>query len=98
MPQEPHGDFTSPFPTRASQLLRGVREVVREAGSGGIPCHAVLDAVRNYLLDTGHVGIYLPAFRKETYARVESVRAATACFLNADADEIAFTKNASEAN
>lgn len=46
VPQEPHGDFTSPFPTRASQLLRRVREVVREAGSQGITWHAVLDAVR----------------------------------------------------
>ncbi len=68
-----------------------------DTAAASLPPDSVLDAVRSYLLDTGHVGIYLPAFRKETYARVERVRAATAHFLNADADEIAFTKNASEA-
>ncbi|ODV42477.1 cysteine desulfurase [Cupriavidus sp. UYMMa02A] len=57
---------------------------------------AVLDTVRSYLLDTGHVGIYLPAFRKETYARVDAVRGKLAALLNAAADEIAFTKNATE--
>ena len=68
-----------------------------DTAAASLPPDAVLDAVRDYLRDTGHVGIYLPAFRKQTYARVEAVRAATARFLNADADEIAFTKNASEA-
>ncbi|CAJ0771569.1 aminotransferase class V-fold PLP-dependent enzyme [Ralstonia chuxiongensis] len=67
-----------------------------DTAAASLPPDVVLDEVRSYLLDTGHIGIYLPAFRKETYARVEKVRAQLADFLDADADEIAFTKNASE--
>jgi cysteine desulfurase / selenocysteine lyase len=68
-----------------------------DTAAASLPPDAVLDEVRSYLLDTGHVGIYLPAFRKQTYARVEAVRAQMAAFLNARVDEIAFVKNASEA-
>ena len=67
-----------------------------DTAAASIPPDAVLDTVRSYLLDTGHVGIYLPAFRKETYARVEAVRGMLAGLLNCSADEIAFTKNATE--
>ena len=67
-----------------------------DTAAASLPPDAVLDEVRAYLLDTGHVGIYLPAFRKATYARVEAVRAQLAGLLNAGADEIAFTKNATE--
>ncbi|MEM5278290.1 aminotransferase class V-fold PLP-dependent enzyme [Cupriavidus taiwanensis] len=67
-----------------------------DTAAASIPPDAVLDTVRGYLLDTGHVGIYLPAFRKETYARVEAVRATLAGWLNCAADELAFTKNATE--
>jgi len=67
-----------------------------DTAAASIPPDAVLDTVRSYLLDTGHVGIYLPAFRKETYARVEAVRGKLAGLLNCAADEIAFTKNATE--
>ncbi|WP_321950834.1 aminotransferase class V-fold PLP-dependent enzyme [Paraburkholderia bannensis] len=68
-----------------------------DTAAASLPPDAVLDEVRGYLLDTGHTGIYLPAFRKATYARVEAVRAQLAAFLNAQSDEVAFTKNASEA-
>jgi len=68
-----------------------------DTAAASLPPDTVLNAVRDYLRDTGHVGIYLPAFRKATYARVDAVRAATARFLNAETEEIAFTKNASEA-
>jgi cysteine desulfurase / selenocysteine lyase len=68
-----------------------------DTAAASLPPDPVLDEVRNYLSDTGHVGIYLPAFRKKTYARVEAVRAQLAAFLNAQPDEIAFVKNASEA-
>lgn len=68
-----------------------------DTAAASLPPDAVLDEVSRYLQDTGHIGIYLPAFRKATYARVEAVRAQLAAFLNANADEIAFTKNASEA-
>ena len=67
-----------------------------DTAAASLPPDAVLDTVRSYLLDTGHVGIYLPAFRKQTYARVEAVRGKLAALLNAAADEIAFTKNATE--
>ncbi|UDM52148.1 aminotransferase class V-fold PLP-dependent enzyme [Cupriavidus sp. MP-37] len=67
-----------------------------DTAAASIPPDAVLDTVRSYLLDTGHVGIYLPAFRKQTYARVEAVRATLAGWLNCAADELAFTKNATE--
>ncbi|NOV27022.1 aminotransferase class V-fold PLP-dependent enzyme [Cupriavidus necator] len=67
-----------------------------DTAAASIPPDAVLDTVRSYLLDTGHVGIYLPAFRKQTYARVEAVRATLADWLNCAADELAFTKNATE--
>ncbi|QBR00785.1 aminotransferase class V-fold PLP-dependent enzyme [Paraburkholderia pallida] len=68
-----------------------------DTAAASLPPDAVLDEVRGYLHDTGHIGIYLPAFRKETYARVDAVRAQLAAFLNAQPDEIAFMKNASEA-
>ncbi|WP_011301649.1 aminotransferase class V-fold PLP-dependent enzyme [Cupriavidus necator] len=67
-----------------------------DTAAASLPPDVVLDTVRSYLLDTGHVGIYLPAFRKETYARVDVVRGKLAALLNAAADEIAFTKNATE--
>jgi len=67
-----------------------------DTAAASLPPDAVLETVRAYLLDTGHIGIYLPTFRKETYARVEAVRTKLAGFLNAAADEIAFTKNATE--
>jgi cysteine desulfurase / selenocysteine lyase len=68
-----------------------------DTAAASLPPDSVLDEVRNYVRDTGHVGIYLPAFRKATYARVEAVRAQLAAFLGAAADEVAFVKNASEA-
>jgi cysteine desulfurase/selenocysteine lyase len=68
-----------------------------DTAAASLPPDSVLDAVRNYLTDTAHVGIYLPVFRKQTYARVEAVRAQLAEFLNVDPAEVAFTKNATEA-
>jgi cysteine desulfurase / selenocysteine lyase len=71
--------------------------VYMDTAAASLPPDVVLDEARRYLLDTGHVGIYLPSFRKETYARVEAVRARLAAFLGSGAHEIAFTKNATEA-
>lgn len=68
-----------------------------DTAAASLPPDCVLDEARRYLLDTGHIGIYLPSFRKETYARVEAVRAQLAAFLGAQTQEIAFTKNATEA-
>ncbi|SAL40058.1 aminotransferase, class V [Caballeronia humi] len=71
--------------------------VYMDTAAASLPPDSVLDEARRYLLDTGHIGIYLPSFRKETYARVETVRATLAAFLGARQHEIAFTKNATEA-
>ncbi|VWC54514.1 aminotransferase class V-fold PLP-dependent enzyme [Burkholderia lata] len=68
-----------------------------DTAAASLPPEPVLDTVNDYLRDTGRVGIYLPAFRKATYARVDAVRTQLAAFLGAQADEIAFTKNATEA-
>lgn len=67
-----------------------------DTAAASIPPDAVVNTVRDYLGDTAHVGIYLPSFRKKTYAQVEAVRAQVAQLLGAQASEIAFTKNASE--
>ncbi|WP_269503521.1 aminotransferase class V-fold PLP-dependent enzyme [Burkholderia sp. IMCC1007] len=68
-----------------------------DTAAASLPPEPVLDTVNDYLRDTGRIGIYLPAFRKTTYARVDAVRTQLAAFLGAQADEIAFTKNATEA-
>ncbi|AOI89100.1 cysteine desulfurase [Burkholderia pseudomultivorans] len=68
-----------------------------DTAAASLPPEPVLDTVNDYLRDTGRVGIYLPAFRKTTYARVDAVRTQLAAFIGAQADEIAFTKNATEA-
>jgi cysteine desulfurase/selenocysteine lyase len=83
------------------QAIRGdtpltATTIYLDTAAASLPPEPVLEAVRSYLLDTGHLGIYLPAFRKATYARVEAVRAQLAAFLNAAPEEIAFTKNATE--
>ncbi|MGU3779876.1 aminotransferase class V-fold PLP-dependent enzyme [Burkholderia metallica] len=68
-----------------------------DTAAASLPPEPVLATVNDYLRDTGHVGIYLPAFRKATYARVDAVRTQLAAFLGAQPDEVAFTKNATEA-
>lgn len=67
-----------------------------DTAAASLPPDVVLDEACNYLRDTGRIGIYLPSFRKATYARVEAVRAQLASFLGAQTSEIAFTKNATE--
>ncbi|WP_211453716.1 aminotransferase class V-fold PLP-dependent enzyme [Collimonas antrihumi] len=56
----------------------------------------VLKAVTGYLERTATVGPYLPSFRRETYAKLETIRASTAAFIGATTEEIAFNKNGSE--
>lgn len=56
----------------------------------------VLQAVTGYLERTATTGPYLPSFRRETYARLEEIRASTAAFIAASSEEIAFNKNGSE--
>ncbi len=44
--QDPFGDFSSCPATRASGLLRAIRDAIANAGRAGLSWHAVLDAVR----------------------------------------------------
>ncbi|WP_035054015.1 aminotransferase class V-fold PLP-dependent enzyme [Andreprevotia chitinilytica] len=69
------------------------KTIYLDTAAASIPPDCVLDTVRDYVLDTGHIGIYLPRFRKETYQRVEAVRSQVASLLNAKPAEIAFTQN-----
>ncbi|UFJ39259.1 aminotransferase class V-fold PLP-dependent enzyme [Brevibacillus humidisoli] len=61
------------------------------------PPQQVIDAMTGYLQKTTSVGPYLPAFRREVYAKVDEIRAKTAAFIGAKPSEIAFTKNGTEA-
>lgn len=57
----------------------------------------VIEAVRNYLLDTAIFGVYLPTFRRKVYQHLEVIRQKMAQFIGAQADEISFCKNGTEA-
>ena len=61
------------------------------------PTQNNIEAVTDYLKRSYLEGLYMPTFRKETYQKVEDIRAAAAQFINAQAEEIAFVKNGSEA-
>ncbi|MGP9609870.1 aminotransferase class V-fold PLP-dependent enzyme [Corynebacterium sp. AOP36-E1-14] len=61
------------------------------------PVQGAVDAAVDYLRKTGEVGPYLPQFRSEIYARVEEIRAETATLFQAEPEEIAFTRNGTEA-
>lgn len=61
------------------------------------PTRANIEVVSAYLERSSVEGLYRPAFRKETYERIEKIRAKVAAFINAEAAEIAFVKNGSEA-
>lgn len=71
--------------------------VYLDNAAASVPPKQVVTAINSYMNRTAETGPYLPAFRKETYAKLEQIRANTAALIGADADEIAFTKNASEA-
>ncbi|MGC7405316.1 aminotransferase class V-fold PLP-dependent enzyme [Pandoraea pneumonica] len=81
--------------TAESALAPGL--VYFDHAAASVPPRCVVDTMTAYLNETARTGPYLPAFRRETYARVEQVRAATAAFVGANPSEIAFTKNGSEA-
>lgn len=67
-----------------------------DSGAAAPPPQQVISAVKAYLDNTAELGIYLPSFRKETYAYVETCRQKMAHFINATEEEIAFTKNGTE--
>ena len=84
------------IPTIRANTPLTASTIYLDTAAASIPPDAVINTVREYLDDTAHIGIYLPSFRKKTYAQVEAVRAQLAQLLGATAGEIAFTKNASE--
>lgn len=57
----------------------------------------VVDAMTDYLQKTAYLGPYLPEFRKETYEKVDKIREQVAAFIGAKAEELAFSKNGTEA-
>jgi cysteine desulfurase/selenocysteine lyase len=81
--------------TADSALAPGL--VYLDHAAASVPPRCVVDTMSAYLAETARIGAYQPAFRRETYARVEQVRAMTAEFVGAQASEIAFTKNGTEA-
>ena len=68
-----------------------------DTAAAAAPTRANIDTVTAYLSRSCEEGLYMPAFRRETYQRIEDIRAKTAKFINAKASEIAFVKNGSEA-
>ncbi len=68
-----------------------------DTAAAAAPTQNNINAVTAYLQRSSEEGLYLPAFRKETYQRIEEIRAETAAFINAKPSEIAFVKNGSEA-
>jgi len=60
------------------------------------PPRQVVEAMTDYLVKTSTVGPYLPAFRKEVYAKVDEIRGKAASFIGSAASEIAFVKNGTE--
>ncbi len=68
-----------------------------DTAAAAAPTRANIDAVNAYLARSCEEGLYMPAFRKETYQRIDEVRAKAARFINAKPSEIAFVKNGSEA-
>ncbi len=73
------------------------RYVYFDTAAAAPPTRANVEAVKAYLDRSCEEGLYMPAFRKETYERIDRVRAKAAAFINAKSTEIAFVKNGSEA-
>jgi cysteine desulfurase/selenocysteine lyase len=60
------------------------------------PVPEAVEAAVGYLRRTAVDGPYLPSLRREVYERIEQVRASVAHFLQAQPEEIAFTRNGTE--
>ncbi|QMU98598.1 aminotransferase class V-fold PLP-dependent enzyme [Microbacterium esteraromaticum] len=68
-----------------------------DSAAAAPPVPEAVDAAVSYLQRTAAEGPYVPSFRREVYERIEEVRAAVAGFLQAAPEEIAFTRNGTEA-
>ncbi|MGG1658104.1 aminotransferase class V-fold PLP-dependent enzyme [Brevibacillus sp. NRS-1366] len=64
--------------------------------AASVPPQPVVDTMVAYLQKTATVGPYLPAFRREIYAKVDEIRSRAADFIGARSEEIAFAKNGTE--
>lgn len=73
------------------------RYVYFDSAAAAPPVPEAVDAAVSYLQRTAAEGPYVPSFRRDVYARIEEVRAAVGTFLQADPEEIAFTRNGTEA-
>lgn len=60
------------------------------------PVPEAVEAAVSYLQRTAADGPYLPSFRREVYETLDRVRATVADFLQAQPEEIAFTRNGTE--
>lgn len=61
------------------------------------PPQPVVDTINDYIQKTASLGPYLPKFRKNIYTKVDEIREKVAQFIGASAQEVAFTKNGTEA-
>lgn len=68
-----------------------------DTGAAAPPPKPVIDRVKAYLDETAESGTYLPSLRKRVYKDLEATRTKTARFIGAKPEEIAFTKNGTEA-
>lgn len=68
-----------------------------DTAAASAPPRQVIKAMTDYLRKTTELGPYLPSFRKETYAQVDAIREKAARYIGAEAKEIAFVKNGTEA-
>ncbi|MED4569505.1 aminotransferase class V-fold PLP-dependent enzyme [Brevibacillus agri] len=64
--------------------------------AASVPPQQVVDTMVAYLQKTATVGPYLPAFRRDIYAKVDAIRETAAAFIGAAREEIAFAKNGTE--
>lgn len=60
------------------------------------PVPEAVEAAVSYLQRTAVDGPYLPSFRREVYEQIERIRSVVAEFLEAQPEEIAFTRNGTE--
>ena len=68
-----------------------------DTGAAAPPPTPVIERVKAYLDETATLGTYLPSLRKRVYEDLEMIRRKTADFIGAKPEEIAFTKNGTEA-
>jgi cysteine desulfurase/selenocysteine lyase len=94
-PTTPRKEFSVTDVTSADEP--GTDYVYFDTAAAAPPVREAVDAAVEYLRKTGDVGPYLPRFRSEIYTRLEEIRSETATLFQATPEEIAFTRNGTEA-